>query len=530
MNKSVKRAVALVLSIVLVFTAFPVSVFASDEKPVPLVYVNGEGAQLVIDEPGGGKRSVFPISFPDGFIEQTVKDNIDVFAKAVVTQQWDEFCDVIYNVCAPLFSEIKLDENGNAANGSRSDWNWRQHGLYGQKLTGNYNSLKYNFYYDWRLDPYETAETLHEYIEYVISKTGSETVALSGRCLGACVISAYMEKYDGEYVSDLILYAGALKGATQVTKAFCGELYLDADGIERYLYDIDAHADENINELLRAFVTLYNDTLGLDIACWSVNNVYPKIYLKIVPRLLMETYGTFPGYWSMVSDEDYQKAKDTVFYGADMEKYANFIDKIDNYHYNIQCKAEENLKKYEGNGTDVSVIVKYGYQTLPITKEGDILSDDICDVHSASIGAVTADVEDEFSRKYMKNASQNGTDRYISPDRQIDASTCLFPERTWFIKNLEHKNFPDIIDGLFNEIINNENYTVNSDKNYTQYLVYNKTEESEALLPMNETNKNTDKKYKVSFFRALGNFFKSLFKIIKNSIIQHIEERKSTEA
>lgn len=515
MNRFVKRAISLVLTLILIFSIANIA-FAEQEKPVPLVYVNGEGAQLVVEE-DGVKRSLFPFKLPADFVETTVKDNLGIFAKAFFTQKWDDFCDVIYDVVTDLYSEIRLDENGEPANGSRTDWQWRIHGLYGQKMTGNHASLKYNFYYDWRVDPYKTAETLHEYIEYVRQATGSDKVALSGRCLGACVIAAYMEKYDGEYVSDLILYASALNGATMLSKAFCGEIKLDADGIERYLYDMEITADEDIDTLLRAFVTTFNDTFGLDIACWAFNNVYEKIYMNIVPRLLIDTFATFPGYWSMVSDEDYQKAKDTVFHGADMEKYANFINIIDNYHYNVQYKAEENFNKYIENGIDVFNITKYGYQTIPATENGDILSDGICDVYSASMGATAMDVGKTFNKNYLKQAAANGTDSFISPDNQIDASTCFLPERTWFIKNIYHKDFPNVVDGLFNEIINNENFTVNSDENYPQYLVYNKTDAGETLLPMTDENKNTDDKYNVSFFKALGMLFKALFNVIKNS-------------
>ena len=516
MNRIFKRVLSLILSLVLAFSAVSVSFASEPEKGIPLVYVGGQGAQLVIDEPDGSKRSIYPITLPDGFIENTVKENIGVFAKAVVTQQWDEFCDVIYNICSDLYSELKLDENGKPINNSRTDWNWKVHGLYGERLSGRYNSRKYEFYYDWRLDPYETAETLHDYIEYVIKTTGSEKVALSGRCLGACIVAAYMEKYNGEYISDLILYASALNGATQCSKAFCGELYLDPDGIERYIYDLNISADKNINDLIRAFVSLYNDTYGLDVACWSVNNVYPKIYMNIVPRLLMDTFGTFPGYWSMVSQKDYLKAKKTVFHGADMDKYANFIKIIDRYHYQVQYKAKKNFKNYVNNGIEIANIVKYGYQTIPITEDTDILSDDICDVRSASMGAITAPVSDELNPIYLKRAAETGMNRFISPDNKIDASACLFPERTWFIKNLEHKNFPTIIDSLFNEIINNDNYTVFTDENYPQYLVYNKTDSEETLLPMCEENKATDEKYNVSFFEALSTFVKSLYSIFKN--------------
>lgn len=514
-----KKLISFILCIILVISTVSVSFAAEPQKAkIPLVYVGGQGAMLVAENPDGSKRTVYPIEMPENFIEETVKNNIGIFAKAVVTQQWDEFCDVVYEIFKELYSEIKLDENGKPMNNTRVDWRWTRGRPYRESMQAD-SFIKYEFYYDWRLDPYENAEILHDYIEDVRAVTGSDKVALSGRCLGACVISAYMEKYDGEYVSDLIYYAGAQNGATQCSKAFCGELYIDADSVERFIYDIDISTDENVNNLIKAFVTLYNDTYGLDVACWSINNVYPKIYMNIVPRLLIDTFGTFPGFWSMVSQTDYLKAKKTVFHDADMEKYADFIKIIDDYHYNVQYKLRQNLKKYARNGINVYNIVKYGYQTMPVTQEGDILSDDICDVRSASMGATTAPVAGEFSKYYMNNAQKMNRDKFISPDKQIDASTCLFPERTWFVKNLEHKDFPYIIETkLFDYILGNEDCTVFTDESYPQYLVYSRNDEGETLQPMDSENKATDSKYKVSFFEAFSTFVKSLYNLVKKLI------------
>ncbi len=521
-----KKVISIILSIIFIFSAVSVAFASETVDRIPLVYVGGQGSPIVVDEPDGSERTIYPITLPDDFIEKTVKENIGVFTKAFFTQHWDEFCDVVYEIFSDLFCELKLDENGNPVNNSRTFWTWEKGNPVAEPLRESASYVKYEFYYDWRLDPYTIADNLHEFIEDVRAVTGHKKVALLGRCLGACVVAAYMDKYGSECVSDLIFYASALNGATQCSKAFCGDFYIDADGVERYLYDIDISSDLNINSLIQSFVTMCNDTLGLDFACWSVNNVYSKIYMDILPRLLMDTYGTFPGFWSMVSHEDYLKAKKTVFYGADMQKYANFIKIIDNYHYNVQHKAKKNIKSYIKNGIEVSDIVKYGYQTVPVTRDGAVLSDDVCDVYSASMGATTTELTEQFSEKYLKNAAKTGTDKFISLDRHIDASTCLIPERTWFIKNLEHRDFPDIIENLIDEIIKNDGFTVFSDKNYPQYLVYSKTDEEETLQPMSAENQATYKKYKVSFFKALFNFIKSLFKFLNSKISNLISTQK----
>ena len=60
----------------------------------------------------------------------------------------------------------------------------------------------------------------------------------------------------------------------------------------------------------------------------------------------------------------------------------------------------------------------------PFVKSQDQLSDEIADLEHASFGATVAkSVYDVLPDSYIQAAVANGTDKYISPDKQIDAST-----------------------------------------------------------------------------------------------------------
>lgn len=514
-----KKLLALILTLAFVVSSFAIvaSTSAAEDTgtDIPLIYVVGTGVHLIADNPDGTTRKIFPLVLPENFIMDTVEANIGIFAKAVVTQQWDEFCDVLYDTISPLYADLMLDENGDPRDNSRADIDSRDR-INPAKVNGKYGTEQFKFNYDWRIDPYVTAEKLHEYIEAVLAATGETEVALLGRCLGDCIAAAYMEKYDGEYVADYISYASAVNGAEFCSKAFCGEIYLEADGIERYVYDLELATGNNINEIIQAFVTVLNETYGLDFLAWSVNNVYPDIYLKIVPRLLRSMYGNFPAYWAMVSDEDYEKAKETVFYGEDTAKYANFINRIDNYHYNVQVKLPELWAGFKADGINMANVTKYGYQTLPIIKNADVLGEDFCTVKKASLGATTSTIDSVLSDDYIAAAQANGTDRYISPDKQIDASTCVLPDTTWFIKNMKHANFPDSINRLFDRIINIDGFTVFNDADYPQYLVFD--DETQLIYPMTSDNMNTTERYNPDFFEALKKVFEFLFNLIKDAI------------
>ncbi len=523
MKKVGKKLLALILTLAFIVSsfAFVASTSAAEDigTDIPLIYVVGTGGHLIADNPDGTTRKIFPLVLPENFIMDTVEANIGIFAKAVVTQQWDEFCDVLYDTISPLYADLMLDENGDPRDNSRADFDSRDR-INPTKVNGKYGTEQFKFNYDWRIDPYVTAEKLHEYIEAVLAATGETEVALLGRCLGDCITAAYMEKYDGEYVADYISYASAVNGAEFCSKAFCGEIYLEADGIERYVYDLELATGNNINEIIQAFVTVLNETYGLDFLAWSVNNVYPDIYLKIVPRLLRSMYGNFPAYWAMVSDEDYEKAKETVFYGEDTAKYANFINRIDNYHYNVQVKLPELWAGFEADGINMANVTKYGYQTLPIIENADVLGEDFCTVKKASLGATTSTIDTVLSDDYIAAAQANGTDRYISPDKQIDASTCVLPDTTWFIKNMKHANFPDSINRLFDRIINIDDFTVFNDADYPQYLVFD--DETQLIYPMTSDNMNTTERYNPDFFESLKKIFEFLFNLLKDTISSKI--------
>lgn len=516
-----RKLVAFILSFATlvtgVFCFAPVTFASVDGADIPVVHVVGTGEEIFRKDENGNIEQLFPLQIPDGYIEEKAEIFLPVFAEAFFTQQWDEFSDVLYECVIPILSKPALDKNGEVSDGSYISWSWSRETLADKKNNGKYGVTEYIFEYDWRLSPLTIADTLHEYIEDVMYVTGAEEVALYGRCLGSNIVAAYMQKYDGEHVSEVIHYASALYGATQCSKLFTGELYLHPDGINRYIYDVELELDLYITEFIQAFVTLLNKTYGLDVVSWAVENVLEDIYLDIFPRILIESYATYPGYWSMVSVDDFDKAMETVFYGSDREEYKGLIEKIETYRNTVQLVFEDTVKAQEEKGIEFSNIVKYGMQSIPITKNSDDLSDGLVTVYESGFGATATLTDKTFSNEYMIRAIENQTARYISPDLQIDASTCLSPDTTWFIKNLFHKDFPSCVNGLVSDIVNNEGFTVDSSDEYPQYLVYD--EENNTISPMTSTNMNTTERWTVTFFEALLKFLKNLFQIVKNLLV-----------
>ncbi len=514
-----KKLLSVLLALVLVSSAClavaPVTSAASDGANIPVIHVCGYGALLIKEKPDGTKEQIYPLKVSDSYIEEKANEILPVFAEAFFSQQWGEFCDTLVDALVPVFEPVALDKNGEATNNTRADWTWSKETLRDRKnAAGKYNPTSYKFHYDWRLDPLLIADTLHQYIVDILDVTGAEKVTLYGRCLGSNVVAAYMQKYDGEHVQEVIHYASSVYGATMCSKSFTGELYLHADGIDRFMYDYDLGLDEYYTGLIQSLISLMNKNYSLDIACWAVNNVMKDIYLDIVPEVLINSFGTFPSYWSMVSIDDYDKAMETVFYGSDRNEYKGLIDKIENYRNNVQLKFADFSMEQAERGIEFSNIVKYGVQDAPISKDADDMSDGIVTVKESSFGATASLATSTLSAEYIEAAKAKGTFKYISPDKQIDASTCISPDTTWFIKNLEHNYFPDCVSSLVSDIVNNEGFTVNSAPEYPQYLVFDY--DTDTFSPMTEENMNTTEKWNVTFFDALSRFFKFMFEVVKS--------------
>ena len=160
-------------------------------------------------------------------------------------------------------------------------------------------------------------------------------------------------------------------------------------------------------------------------------------------------------------------------------------------------------------------IEKYGFAVFPVVKDTEMVCDSTVNLTLASEGATTAkSFKKPFDKDYMAKAEKNGTAQYISPDRLVDASPCMFPDNTWFVKNLRHRTFPDSMNALVCEMINAEGtYTVFDSAEWPQYMVYD--EETETASPMTEENCNTTDRWKTNFFKNLIIVFKNIGYVLK---------------
>ncbi len=152
-----------------------------------------------------------------------------------------------------------------------------------------------------------------------------------------------------------------------------------------------------------------------------------------------------------------------------------------------------------------------------------------------SFGATTAKVPETLSDSYIAKQTEKGLAGYISPDRQIDASTCMFPDQTWFVKNLRHATQTADVMTLIDAIAHTENAKADSLAGFPQFL--NAREDHSAVEPAQAVNANdinwaalepqTDEKTDfaakvaagfariVAFFSRVVRFIKRIFGLAK---------------
>lgn len=509
-----KKLLCALLSLCILATlAVPVSAESRTGGAVPIIYVQGQGAPLV-DAQG---RSIDNDEVPDGYITDAVKACMPTFVKALTSDDWDEYNALLESYVLPFFDGYQLDKNGEPSDGSHVNWGWSRSSLRDKRINGVYSMNDYIFYQDWRIDPFETARVLDRYIQDIKSVTGSDKVNLVGRCEGGNVLMAYLAEFGSDDVNCMELYCHSILGVDAAGAAFSGKIRLDSESINRFVEQDVEFDDDIVSEFIDATLEFATETYGLDLAAAGAGLIVKKVYKNVLIDLIMKTYGTFPGIWSLIGPDYYAEARKNIFEGK-QEEYAGLIEKLDDYDVRVRTKTKELLYAARDNGTKIAVYAKYGYQAIPISSSNNKLSDNTVTLESGSLGATCANYNKTLSDSYISKAQSNGTAKYISPDKKVDASTCLFPDTTWIIYKNEHKDFPEGIHSMMLQFFrSNGEMTVFSDPSSPQYLVYD--EQSDTVSPMtgdDVTPPEPEKpKTKESFKEMALRFLRSLFAFIK---------------
>ena len=553
-----KKALSLSLAILLLFGTL-VPAFAENTAPatitpqrsgsVPMVLLMGDG-ESIYDE--NGKRidsfvetlskmlsdddSEESAEEGEGDTGDSARNVLKGFAEAIIAGKYDEYYEILEKEIAEMTEPMQMDENGNPRPGvgiaqDRLQENINRMTTPNSKSTYSYG--EYQFCYDWRRDPVEVADELDAFINGVCEMTGHSQVGLVGRCLGTNFVMAYLCKYGSKHqIKGFGLDAGMTYGHNAMSESISGKFQTDGDSINRYLEDYriiyDLKYDAWVPQLID-FMERSHLMEGLGTAVKET--IYNKMVEGVTHALAMATYFTIPGYWSCVNIKDYNDAMRYVFgpEGSEKrEKYAGLIQKIENYHVNVRLKMDDAMKDFAANGGNVAVVGKYGFQMTPICRSRNWVGDDFTSLRYATLGATTSEVYNTLSDDYIRAQQEKGLGKYISPDHQVDTSTCLFPDSTWVLKGVNHGNWTDFEEAILYTASVADRQLTTDDFGYSQFIVLNK--ETGAFEPMSTENCNTENWKAIDpktetrpsklmrFLTSLFNVFNILLNLIRSKL------------
>ncbi len=544
-----KKAISLFLSLVLIFVVMTPVASAVGEENLPIIYIRGNG-ETIYDGDGKplalGISDLFSSVSGGGYDMETVVETcanimLPLLTEGLISDKWDNYGRAVYEELKPIFKGSEIDENGNPINGSgiaqsRIDASEAE----AERDTVNYGLYDYNFMYDWRLSPYDHVDRLHDYILKVLETTGKDQVNIHAACLGGGLLMAYLEKYGDEgHIKNVMLNEVLSNGATIISKTFSGQIEFDGKQIERYLAQMKYCSEigmpggfglsDLIDDIVFKTIDLFNQITVTDTVLDAVEDLYSKLYQALMPAVCHATgIATVVNYWTCVSEEDFDTALNLIYgeEGSELRtQYAGLIEKIVYYRDHCTSKLDELYEKCENEyNIHIGFIARYGYMNPPLTKDADELSDFLVSLDEATKGATCAKIGSTLSEDYISQRVKDGKGDYISPDRQVDLSTALYPDRTWVIKNAHH-SFMNVSDNITLDFLQGTNYSIHSEGAYPQFSVFYETDG--RLEPMTADNcadydwvsipeeKPTPQTILASFIRfftMIINFITNLFK------------------
>ncbi len=544
-----KKNISVLLSLILMFTLFVPASAAIDvnasKSQIPIIRISGDGEPLY-DE--NGKQLLTYTNIFSAFESDEEDGSNEIYSSlanvllpflidGLLTDNWEPYYENLYTEIAELFGNTLLDKNGDPIdNSGLSESRKKQQNE--TMNTDKYGSKKYyaegdyRFYYDWRLDPTQTADEFKAYIDAVLKATKRDKVGITASCLGTSVVMAYLAKYGSDKVQGVAFDGTVCNGSEIISEAISGKFRVDGDSITRVLEDCNYLGAFDLDEFTLSTIDLLSKSGAIDGITTAVRKtIYDKLVKGVTSALALSTFCTWPGYWSTVSEEDYDDAMFYVFGEEGSEKrkeYVGLIEKIENYDKLVRGKTYDILKGVKESGTNVGIISKYGYQIIPICQSGDEIADELVTVRRSSFGATTSKIYETLPDEYISSLPEEKL-KYISPDKQIDASTCLFPEFTWFVKGASHADWTEVELKLLYDIASSKEQITINDTELSQFMVYDNDEN--VMYKMTEENCDTyvwsesssaaptNNPYMklVNFLKSLFNWFRLLFEKLTGS-------------
>lgn len=480
-----KKIIASVLSVIMIFSVFTVSVSAAKEadewKKYPLILVpgytstnlyrvdeNGEKVEVWGDMMGiiGGGLDGDSVGLLEQLAKSIKEDDSSYFAKRIA----EGFNRIFYALACnndgtpsvPLYPYVDTAEGNNYANliATYPDGKYQPEPVIAERFAEKigYENI-YAFACDFRMGAIEISDKLKGYIDEVLEhankgraeKDKVDKVNIYAVSHGGQISGTYLTRYGHEgKVNKAVLTVPALGGAQIAYDLYNGETQFNAVELIAFL-EHGMMFEEDYHYLV--------DTIDLGIGDSLVKNFFP---------VALETIKYWGSLWDFMPLKHYEEMKARYL---DPVADAEFIAKTDKMHYEVMSPDGKDyyakgFKRAQEAGTDVYILA--GYDCNVFTGTGE--SADMLITTESSTGATVSPYGKRFNDGYIQKVD---TGLYqVSPSFTVDASTSYIPYHTWFIENYYHGMTlsDDYTFSLaMNLICTDESYDVTTMKGYSQF-------------------------------------------------------------
>lgn len=484
-GKSVK-IISVIAALCMLIAAVGIpTVLAAERDKTVVVYVNGMGVFPLIENEGtADERTVFPPS--DEEIKQLANEVLPAVMRYFTHFNVDKLSDEVLPAVYRLFEPLACNPDGTSRFNISTRRTPGNVGLYPDIIdegstksdTAVIRSAAekfgaenvYVFSYDWRLDQLDHAKELNEYIERAKSETGAQKVVLVGGSMGGSVVASYLAAYGSDNIRHMVMLSSAFLGVSLVGELFTGNIAFNATALVRDITQLDM--DGSLSKFLNIVLPALDKAGVLDAALSLADKYLETQKGRLYEEVFRGTFVTLPAFWNLVPLSYYEDAK---AYLLDEERDAQLIARSDAYHYGVQANWPKMLKEAQDNGMLFSVVSHYNMQAIAASPAYRNHTDNLIDTMYTGGYATCAPIDEVLPEDY-KAENPVCTDKnhqHISADGMIDASTCLAPDSTWFIKNVDHMGYKygtDVMGLLMWIMAADEQPTVYSEEKYPQFI------------------------------------------------------------
>lgn len=432
-----KKLISVLLTLTMLFS-FCIPAFAVDEKAAyegnPVVIVRGISFMNLKNADGSSAIQVNSGKVLGLLLQSVVTrfaiSNEDALYEAFAEAVNDVFRPIAYDKDGKPINEIYSTQYtaSIADSPNYGHFNDAEGGLVREAVNRYGAENVYLFTYDWRKSAKELAAELDTLIEKAKTDSGKDQVDIICASMGCMITTAYFTYFGYSNINKAVYVSGAHNGVYAVGDAFSGNVSVDKDTVVGM---IDSMVSGNI--FTKILLTVLDWLGAFDYLTDFINNWFDKYFERANEDVFRDSLGTLPGLWALCPDDKFDSAYETVFGGCE-EEYAGVCATIKETGRFIKSSDAVIAGAYLA-GVEISFIANYNTPGIPVYDSAVLNGDGTIETVLCSNGATVALCGETLSDEYIAGLENKS---YVSPDKVVDASTALYRDFTWFIKDAEH--------------------------------------------------------------------------------------------